>query len=156
MVEKEAAKGQVQFVDPVHKMKIYEEVVEKEMRHFGKNRTKEYTINPFTMANISEKPNHITPANPTHLTKTDNLKDDVVDRAFRLNGMKRKIASANMQPRQKYPHAQTSNQEIGWYVNPLVPKNKQFEYSRTKCHITHFADEYTKCQHINPYKVKDR
>jgi len=51
------------------------------------------------------------------------LDDDVVDRAFRLEAMKRKIQTASMQPRQKYPVAQTSNQEVGWYLNPLVPKS---------------------------------
>ena len=46
----EASKAQpTQQVNAVHKMQIYEEVVAKEMKHFSKNRTKEYTINPFTM-----------------------------------------------------------------------------------------------------------
>ena len=51
------------------------------------------------MQNITEKPNHVTPANPYKLVKVDNLQDDVVDRAFRLNAMKRKIQSASLQPR---------------------------------------------------------
>jgi len=70
--------------------------------------------------------------------------------------MKRKIQTASMQPRQKYTHMQTSNQEIGWFINPLVPQNDQFQYKRKTCHITHFAADYVRVQHINPYKVKDR
>lgn len=51
------------------------------------------------MAVISEKPNHVTPAQP-FLTKPIGISaqhhqapanDDVVDRAFRLEAMKRKI-----------------------------------------------------------------
>ena len=57
------------------------------------------------MTNIPDKPNHITPNNPYKLTKVDNLHDDVVDRAFRLDAMRRKIQSAGLQPRQKYPYA---------------------------------------------------
>lgn len=43
-------------------MQIYEEVVAQEMKHFGKNRTKEYTINPFTMQKITSKPNAVAQA----------------------------------------------------------------------------------------------
>ena len=75
----------------------------------------------FIVNNISEKPNHITPSHPYKKVAVDNLHDDVVDRAFRLDAMRRKIQSAGLQPRQKYPYAQTANQDIGWYSNPLVP-----------------------------------
>lgn len=44
-----------------------------------------------TVQNIAEKPNHITPANPYKEVKMDSLHDDVVDRAFRLDAMRRKI-----------------------------------------------------------------
>ena len=86
----------------------------------------------------------------------DSLNDDVVDRAFRLDAMRRKIQSANMQPRQKYPHAMTSNQEIGWYANPLVPQNKQWQFNRMQTPITHFADSYYTTNKINPFAVKNR
>ena len=48
------------------------------------------------MINLPDKPNHITPANPFKQVKTDNLNDDVVDRAFRLDAMRRKIQSAGL------------------------------------------------------------
>ncbi len=51
----------------------------------------------------------------------------------------------------------TSNQEIGWFTNPLVPKNKNFkDVNRKTTHITKFADEYLTLTHTNPFKVKDR
>ena len=43
------------------------------------------------MSNISEKPNHITPSYPYKKVKTDSIHDDVVERAFRLDAMRRKI-----------------------------------------------------------------
>ena len=51
------------------------------------------------VTNITEKPNHITPQHPYKDKKVDSLNDDVVDRAFRLDAMKRKIQSAGLQPR---------------------------------------------------------
>lgn len=85
--------------NPVHQMKIYEEFVMKEARYSHKNRTDEFTINPNTMHNIPEKPNHITPQNPYKEVKQDNLSDDIVERAFRLDAMRRKIQSQGLQPR---------------------------------------------------------
>lgn len=123
----EASKAQpTHQVNAVHKMQIYEEVVAKEMKHFSKNRTKEYTINPFTMQKVTDKPNHKNQVDSVKKTQSSNLTDDTVGRAFQLNAMKRKIQTASMQPRQKYQHQQTSNQEIGWFINPLVPQNDQF------------------------------
>ena len=86
--------------------------------------------------------------------------DDVVDRAFRLEAMRRKIQSAGMQPRQKYPMAMTSNQEIGWYINPLVPKSDKSKelttFNRQKTPITGYAEAYVTMTRINPFAVKDR
>ena len=86
--------------------------------------------------------------------------EDFVDRAFRLEAMQRKIKTASMQPRQKYPLAQTSNQEVGWYVNPLVPKSTKakdlWSFNRTKTPITDYAENYVTLTKLNPFKVKDR
>ena len=70
--------------------------------------------------------------------------------------MRRKIQSAGLQPRQKYPYAMTSNQEIGWYANPLVPQNKNWQFNRLKTPITGFADEYFTLKKVNPFTVKNR
>ena len=80
----------------------------------------------------------------------------LTDRAFRLDAMRRKIQSAGLQPRQKYPEPQTSNQDIGWFTNPLVPQTGQWQYKRKTCAITNFADEYLTLKKINPFKIKDR
>ena len=47
-------KSQRDFVpkNPVHQMKIYEEFVVKEARYSNRNKTNEYTINPFTSKSI--------------------------------------------------------------------------------------------------------
>ena len=70
-------------VNPVHKMNIFNETVGKERKYSHRNRTDEYSINPFTMQNISEKPNHITPSHPYKLVKMDNLQDDIVGTGVR-------------------------------------------------------------------------
>lgn len=117
--------------NPVHQMMIFEEKVHKEQHFQRKQAPREYTINPFTMAVISDKPNYVTPKEPfmtkpigqSKETAVTSAVDDVVDRAFRLEAMRRKIQSAGLQPRQKYPFAQTSSQEVGWNINPLVPQS---------------------------------
>lgn len=86
----------------------------------------------------------------------DNLHDDVVDRAFKLDAMRRKIQSAGLQPRQKYSAPQTSNQEIGWYTNPLVQQNEKWMHGRKTNHITEYADSYLSLKKVNPFKVKQR
>ena len=120
------------------------------------------------MAVISDKPNYVTPKAP-FMTKPAGANeralaapanDDVVDRAFRLEAMRRKIQTATMQPRQKYPHSLTSNQEIGWFVNPLVPKTQKskdlWSFNRQKTAITDYAENYVTLTKINPFAVKDR
>jgi hypothetical protein len=66
-------------------------------------------MNPFKIENISDKPNSITPTNPYKEHKTINIMDDVVERAFRLDGMRRSIQSAGLRPRQKFMVPQTAN-----------------------------------------------
>jgi len=48
-------------------------------------------LHKYIVHNISEKPNHITPVNPYLDKKTETLNDDVVDRAFKLDAIRRQI-----------------------------------------------------------------
>jgi hypothetical protein len=50
--------------NPVQTMMIFEEKVHKEQNFQRGYKSREYTINPFTMAVISEKPNYVTPKEP--------------------------------------------------------------------------------------------
>jgi hypothetical protein len=83
-------------------MMIFEEKVHKEVAFQRTQKGREYTINPFTMAVISDKPNYVTPKQPflekPHGSRVTEIpaNDDVVDRAFRLDAMKRKIQSAGL------------------------------------------------------------
>lgn len=45
-------------------MMIFEEKVHKEMSFQRGYKEREYTINPFTMAVVSDKPNYVTPKEP--------------------------------------------------------------------------------------------
>ena len=93
--------------NPVQTMMIFEEKVHKEQNFQRGYQSREYTTNPFSIAVISDKVNYVTPKAP-FMTKpagqNQNAKlippgDDVVDRAFRLEAMSRKIKTAGMQPR---------------------------------------------------------
>ena len=86
-----------EFVTPTARMNLYAECVKTETKKPLK--VGEYSINPFSMQNITEKPNHVTPKQPFRTTKSDDLIDDRVDRAFRLDAMRRKIVTAGLQPR---------------------------------------------------------
>ena len=83
-------------------MMIFEEKVHKEVAFQRTQKGREYTINPFTMAVISDKPNYVTPKQPflekPHGSRVTDIpaNDDVVDRAFRLDAMKRTIQSAGL------------------------------------------------------------
>ena len=50
--------------NPVHQMMVFEEMVHKEVAFQKTQASREYTINPFTMAVISDKPNYVTPKQP--------------------------------------------------------------------------------------------
>jgi len=43
---------------------IFEEMVHKEVNFLKTQKGREYTVNPFTMAVISDKPNYVTPKQP--------------------------------------------------------------------------------------------
>ena len=77
----------------------------KAQKKFGQG---EYSINPFSMQTVTSKPNHITPKQPYQKTKVDDLADDRVERAFRLDAMRRKIVTAGMVPRQRATKPMTS------------------------------------------------
>ena len=68
MEKKAGEKGPQAPPNPVHVMMIFEEKVKREVNFQRTQPGREYTINPFTMAVISEKPNHVTPGAP-FLTK---------------------------------------------------------------------------------------
>mmetsp|Transcript_26002 Transcript_26002/g.30012 ORF Transcript_26002/g.30012 Transcript_26002/m.30012 type:complete len:125 (-) Transcript_26002:209-583(-) len=92
----------------------------KRQKRFPKG---EYSINPSSMPKITDKPNHITPSCPYKQAKSSDPGDDPVDRAFKIDAMRRKIQTSGMVPRQKYKAPLTSNQEIGWEASPLVTLN---------------------------------
>ena len=92
----------MQGTHPVHQMMIFEEMVHKEVTFLKTQKGREYTVNPFTMAVISDKPNYVTPKQPFlekphgQRVKEVPANDDVVDRAFRFEAMKRQIQSAGL------------------------------------------------------------
>ena len=56
-----------------------------------------------------------------------------------------------MAPRQKNKWMMTAAQEIGWYAEPLVPKNEMQSQGAKATEISAFASEYVKCKKKNPF-----
>jgi len=47
-------------------------------------------------------------------------------------------------PQEKYDMPMTSNQEIGWFYEPLMKPNPQFQHHLEQSEATKFAENYTK------------
>ena len=77
------------------------------------------------MEKISDKPNYIIPKKPYKEAGAGDPNDDPVEKAFKVDAMRRKIQTSNLIPQQKYAIPQTSNQEIGWDVSPMYTKDRR-------------------------------
>ena len=49
-----------------------------------------------------------------------------VDRIFKIKSMQKRIGTAKGVPGQRSKWQQTAAQEIGWYSDPIVPKNQEY------------------------------
>lgn len=65
--------------------------------------------------------------------------------------MQRRIDNGRGIPQQRCKWQQTAAQEIGWFAEPLVPKNPEAQKSRKSCQITQYADSYRLLKHKNPF-----
>ena len=108
---------------------------------------------------ITMKPTEMDPSKPTVLksyTRPADPKNIVhdqmrVDQIFKHNSMQRRIGCSAAGPRQKNKFMMTAAQEIGWYADPLVPKNEMQSQGSKKTEISAFASEYVKCKKKNPF-----
>ena len=84
---------------------------------------------------ITQKPNYVDPKKPSEIrsfkrpdtTSESQLVFDPtrIDRIFKLKSMERRIGTGKAIPRQRCKWQQTVAQEIGWDVDPIVPKNPE-------------------------------
>ena len=74
-----------------------------------------------------------------------------VDRVFKQKSMNKRIAMGKALPGQRSKWQQTAAQEIGWFAEPLVPKNPAAQKPRQSCAITQYADNYRLLKHKNPF-----
>ena len=63
-------------------------------------------------------------------------------------------------PNQAYELPLTSSQEYGWRPRPLLPGSPMFQYRKTKCDVTDYAEAYAASMggespymHANPAKA---
>uniref|UniRef100_A0A2K5CL10 Cilia and flagella associated protein 144 n=2 Tax=Aotus nancymaae TaxID=37293 RepID=A0A2K5CL10_AOTNA len=89
--------------DEVHQNQILRELYLKELR--TQKLYTQYHVNPFRKIHtVTRKP----------MSWHDNLEEPADARFLNL------IHHAAQGPRKKYPETQTENQEVGWYLEPLV------------------------------------
>jgi len=65
-----------------------------------------------------------------------------------------KSASIGMNPRLRSKYQQTSNQDYGWYCDPLMPKNELQHFGSKATAITGYMEHYVGLKGINPFNVK--
>jgi hypothetical protein len=65
-----------------------------------------------------------------------------------------KSASIGMNPRLRSKYQTTSNQDYGWYCDPLVPKNELQQWGSKATPITGYMEHYVGLKHINPFNNK--
>ena len=61
-----------------------------------------------------------------------------------------------MLPRQKFRLPQTTNQDFGWFTEPLVKPSERWDHRLKKDPLTGYASQYVKLKDVNPFKVKER
>merc|ERR1712096_116379 len=103
---------------------------------------------------ISDKPNHITPNNIVKQQVNKNKEDvDQEEEAKALEKLNSTLKRITLLPKEKYTRPTTSNHDIGWNSNPLVPKNRFTYRPRTSCAVTDYASDYLKMCGLNPFKL---
>uniref|UniRef100_A0A2K5CKW2 Cilia and flagella associated protein 144 n=1 Tax=Aotus nancymaae TaxID=37293 RepID=A0A2K5CKW2_AOTNA len=99
--------------DEVHQNQILRELYLKELR--TQKLYTQYHVNPFRKIHtVTRKP----------MSWHDNLEEPADARFLNL------IHHAAQGPRKKYPETQTENQEVGWYLEPLVSMAPSSENTR--------------------------
>ena len=76
---------------------------------------------------------------------------DSVDRVFKLAAQQRRINNLAMPSKQQKRWQMTASQEIGWYADPLVPKNEMQQKGLKNTAITQYVADYVLQTSINPY-----
>ena len=111
---------------------------------------------------ITDKPNYITPANPTSVKglndreKASGFEQNKIDKIFKIESMQRSIRSAgqSMNPRLRSKYQQTSAQDYGWYADALVPKNEMQQLGLKNSPITGYMEHYVAMKQVNPFNKK--
>ena len=76
-----------------------------------------------------------------------------------LTALERRIKSGILRPQQKYPYAQTANQEYGWDggdCGTLMKPDPNRQKGIKSTPITGYVENYYLTRGINPFKVRDR
>ncbi|EOD26948.1 hypothetical protein EMIHUDRAFT_236253 [Emiliania huxleyi CCMP1516] len=120
----------------VGKNEIWTEHVRKEMAIAASGCKKKYTSNPFPSLEMNNG-----------LGTRSYLHTEKVGHNFRLNhdmeGEEEDAVNCGKVPRSKYAAPQSSAQEVGWYIEPLVPPNPRFNHKLVLGDATKFAENYS-------------
>eukprot|EP00218_Dolichomastix_sp_CCMP3274_P016773 CAMPEP_0170132900 /NCGR_PEP_ID=MMETSP0033_2-20121228/949_1 /TAXON_ID=195969 /ORGANISM="Dolichomastix tenuilepis, Strain CCMP3274" /LENGTH=152 /DNA_ID=CAMNT_0010368349 /DNA_START=18 /DNA_END=476 /DNA_ORIENTATION=+ len=133
-------------LDEVSKNSIWREHCTKELNNTTLN-TNFNISNPARMPTLPEKPNYILPNTAVDGSEMSEARE-------RLR-MLCSIKDADQLPPDKYDDPRTSAQEYGWHSKTLMGNNPIFNYKRSACEITSYADKYYEMSGTTPFSRKD-
>ncbi len=104
---------------------------------------------------VTEKPN------PRECSDSDvfgnHYTDDPVQEAFSNNKVYKSLHTHFQTPKKKFSIPQTTNQDLGWFSNPLNRTNQRLNQHQVKnCEITKYAESYYSMTKTNPFQKGKR
>merc|ERR1711907_514055 len=135
-----------QKLDEIGKNQVWREHLKKEREGRVLNTT--FRLNPRTMVALTDKPIHVNPNLPPPKKKAPGEIDET------QKALLEALGDMAAEPKHKYKEPQTASQEIGWMLDPLVPRSSQFHYGNKNSEVTAYAEAYTAAQGCNPFQKK--
>mmetsp|Transcript_41323 Transcript_41323/g.130322 ORF Transcript_41323/g.130322 Transcript_41323/m.130322 type:complete len:157 (+) Transcript_41323:78-548(+) len=129
----------------VGKNEIWTEHVRKEMAIAASGCKKKYTSNPFPSLEMN---NGLGTRSYLHTEKVGHnfrvgLNHDMEGEEEDVKEVMQQAVNCGKVPRSKYASPQSSAQEVGWYIEPLVPPNPRFNHKLVLGDATKFAENYS-------------
>lgn len=133
-------------MDEVSRNKVWEEHVKKEQATLKLNENFAIT-DPRRMHVLPEKPNYTVP--------TLNADKSTMETAQTMLGTLSNIKDTDKLPAEKFALPVTGNMEYGFFTKQMVKPNPMFDYRKTSCDVTGYADTYVAMAGASPYQRKD-
>ena len=99
------------------------------------------------MPTLPEKPNYVLPNTNVNDFEMYKAADELRELCS--------IKDADKLPTEKYDQPETSGKEYGWSSRTLGESNGMFEYRRSGCELTKYADAYYMMSNASPFSSKN-